>query len=311
MSTTNVKVMDEFSEENNKVQPRKSSRSTRSASPSVSTEGIYESEVDNTRSQSVESAGYETTDSKKRKRKTTSKTNSSNKKQANTKLGSNKQEDNERELRNSSQRISKEAREAKKAQRESIIKEKLDELDKIEKAVKDGSHTEYHKLLAEIEEKRSRMLIVAQMRRSLAEGTVYNLFKSQKECAYSQYYWDKLALRRSMIENVQRKLSKLEQEYYASHSGHTDDEQLTDWVPPERPSMISSLTLGLTNEETERDLALAAQDSRQAQLPPPIDSLTSLADRHYEKDIGDSTTDKPLALPPLNSMRFHNFGTKS
>lgn len=124
MSTTNVKVMDEFSEENNKVQPRKSSRSTRSASPSVSTEGIYDSEVDNTRSQSVESAGYETTDSKKRKRKTTSKTNSSNKKQANTKLGSNKQEDNERELRNSSQRISKEAREAKKAQRESIIKEK-------------------------------------------------------------------------------------------------------------------------------------------------------------------------------------------
>lgn len=65
---------------------------------------------------------------------------------------------------------------------------RLDELDKIEKAVKDGSHTEYHKLLAEIEEKRSRMLIVAQMRRSLTEGTVYNLFKSQKECAYSQYY---------------------------------------------------------------------------------------------------------------------------
>lgn len=65
---------------------------------------------------------------------------------------------------------------------------RLNELDKIEKAVRDGSHAEYHKLLAKIEDKRNKMLIVAKMRRSLAEGVVYNLFNSQRECAYSQYY---------------------------------------------------------------------------------------------------------------------------
>ena len=58
----------------------------------------------------------------------------------------------------------------------------------LEKAVKDGSHTEYHKLLSDIEQKRTKMLYVAEMRRSLAEGNVSNFFNSQKNAAYSQYY---------------------------------------------------------------------------------------------------------------------------
>lgn len=65
---------------------------------------------------------------------------------------------------------------------------RLTELDKLEKAVKDGSHSEYHKLLSDIESKRTKMLSVAEMRRSLAEGNVNNFFNSQKYAAYSQYY---------------------------------------------------------------------------------------------------------------------------
>lgn len=61
-------------------------------------------------------------------------------------------------------------------------------MDKLEKAVKDGSHSEYHKLLSDIEQKRTKMLFVAEMRRSLAEGNVVNFFNSQKNAAYSQYY---------------------------------------------------------------------------------------------------------------------------
>ncbi|CEG74208.1 hypothetical protein RMATCC62417_09452 [Rhizopus microsporus] len=270
--------------------------------------GVSEEESNNTRSHSVESSEYETAESKKRKRKAANK--SSNKRQANAKLESFKQDENERELRNLSQRVSKEAKEARKAERENTIKEKLNELDKIEKAVRDGSHAEYHKLLAKIEDKRNKMLIVAKMRRSLAEGVVYNLFNSQRECAYSQYYWDKLTLRRVMIENVQRKISKLEQEYYTSHQ---NDDRLVDWMPPERPSTISSLTLGLTEQEIDRDLVLAARDPRQAYSPtsPSIDMLASLADKQYQRDFKKDATDKPSALPPLpslNPMHLNNLG---
>ncbi len=62
---------------------------------------------------------------------------------------------------------------------------RLDELDKLEKAVKDGSHTEYHKLITDIEQKRTKMLYFAEVRRSLAEGNVNNFFNSQKNAAYS------------------------------------------------------------------------------------------------------------------------------
>ncbi|KAG1049337.1 hypothetical protein G6F43_008330 [Rhizopus delemar] len=278
MSTNNM----DLTEANNKTQARFENRSIRSASPSVFAEGVSEEEMNDTRSQSVESTGFDASDSKKRRRKATNKSNNSNKRQANTNIDTLKQEENDRELRNSPQRISKEARDAKKAERETVIKEKLDELDRIEKAIKDGSHIKYQKLLSEIEEKKSRMLIVAKMKRSLAEGTIYNLYNSQKECAYSQHHVVTLSV------------LLLEQEYYVTHSSYTHDEHETDWAPPERPSTISSLTLGLTNEEVERDLILAAQGPHQAQSSSssPIDTMSSLADPYFENDLKDEISNK-------------------
>lgn len=61
-------------------------------------------------------------------------------------------------------------------------------MDKLEKAVKDGSHSEYHKLLSNIEKKRNKMLHVAEKRRSLAEINILNFFNSQKNAAFSQFY---------------------------------------------------------------------------------------------------------------------------
>ncbi|CAO3654752.1 unnamed protein product [Mucor hiemalis] len=290
-----TKVMEEttameenINNNNSRVQTRRSSRSTRSASPVMAEEeeevsspvsSGEETNVNNiasgggrvTRSQSVESSGYETTDSRKRKRKGK---NTSNKKRADSyqpsshtmksvnsapattatttgnsstpsksaSSGNNGGDDSERETRNATQRMSKEAREAKKAQRDIIIRERLNELDKLEKAVKDGSHSEYHKLLSDIEHKRTKMLCVAEMRRSFAEGNINNFFDSQKNAAYSQFYWDKLALRRSMIQHVQHKINTLEQEYYSNQvQSSLDDEHLSEWVPPDRPSMINIL----------------------------------------------------------------------
>lgn len=146
----------------NRIQTRRSSRSTRSASPVMAEEevsspvsSVGEATISTTlnegrvtRSQSVESSGYETADSRKRKRKAK---NNSNKKRADsyqpsshtmksvnnslpaatvstpvsisTPKGSSG-EDIERETRNTTQRISKEARDAKKAQRDIIIRER-------------------------------------------------------------------------------------------------------------------------------------------------------------------------------------------
>jgi hypothetical protein len=114
----------DLAEAKNKIQAGFENRFIRSASPSVFTEGVSEEEMNDTRSQSVESTVFEVSDSKKRRRKATSKSNNSNKRQANTNITSLKQEENDRELRNSPQRISKEARDAKKAERETVIKEK-------------------------------------------------------------------------------------------------------------------------------------------------------------------------------------------
>ncbi|KAI8968538.1 hypothetical protein BDF20DRAFT_186994 [Mycotypha africana] len=273
----------------NSEEPPQQEAGATTATPS-STPASASGAIRVTRSQSVESNGYETTDSRKRKRKAASKSNTSNKKRAeshssassnqiNNSNGSsnsnkstsayNSHHDNERETRTSASRQLKGAKEAKKAEREVIIKERLRQLEEIEQAVKSGTHAEYHKLLHDIESKRAKMLKIAELRRSFAEGNVLNFFNSQKYAAYSQYYWDKLALRRSLIHQVQQKINLLEQEYYSNHvKSSLDDEHLSEWVPPDRPSMISSLTIGLTEEDADNDVEQARQDPNGGYYPP-------------------------------------------
>ncbi|KAG0178300.1 hypothetical protein DFQ28_000988 [Apophysomyces sp. BC1034] len=84
--------------------------------------------------------------------------------------------------------MSKEAREAKKAEREVIVRERLAELDKLEKAVKDGSHPEYHKLAQDIEEKRNRREKTLNNRMRLVESNIKNAVEAQKKAAYDQFH---------------------------------------------------------------------------------------------------------------------------
>ncbi|CAO3633496.1 unnamed protein product [Mucor fragilis] len=371
-------------ESSSRIQTRRTSRSARSASPvmeeevaspvssdelnpNIGSQATNNSLVSNggrvTRSQSVESSGYETTDSRKRKRKAKSSNQSSNKKRvgnassdpyskatpppsaatlasataaamsssstpsmnSNVQNGSNLNGDGERETRNTAQRISKEAREAKKAQRDLIIKERqvenqLTELDKLEKAVKDGSHSEYHKLLSDIESKRTKMLSVAEMRRSLAEGNVNNFFNSQKYAAYSQYYWDKLALRRSMIQHVQHKINTLEQEYYSNHvQSLTEDDAENDieWAKQEptaeEPIHVASYQQQqYPSKQHQSSPPPSSSYFRQDTPPttstrdsPPLDMLASLADRQHQKDFKEEPSEKSFTLPPLNPWRYN------
>ncbi|KAI8978108.1 hypothetical protein BDB01DRAFT_800834 [Pilobolus umbonatus] len=278
-----------MNEEDGRIQTRRSSRSARSVSPDSSSP----EPVDRvTRSQSVESSGYETTDSsRKRKRKYNKYYNKKKKKN---------KEESERETRHTVQRMTKEAREAKKAHRDSIIKERLSELDKLEKAVRDGSHTEYHRLLGDIEQKRNKMTSVAEIRRSLAEGNINNFFQSQRDIAYSQYYWDKVAIRRSMIDHVQQKINTLEEEYYSNHSQSSlDDNHLNEWVPPDRPSVISSLTLGIPEEEATNDVEWAKQDPFEDHSDTPESTDTSM---HLLKSLVDSYP-SDTTYTPLNQWR--------
>ncbi|GAA5810322.1 hypothetical protein MFLAVUS_003743 [Mucor flavus] len=344
MSHNNNKVMEETSiaeDSNNnnnshRIQTRRTSRSARSVSPVMADEvcspvsSVEETTMNTsnegrvTRSQSVESSGYETTDSRKRKRKGK---NGSNKKRAGsyqpsshtmksvnnlpasgngTPKGSNN-EDSERETRNTTQRMSKEARDAKKAQRDKVIKERLNELDKLEKAVKDGSHSEYHKLLSNIEQKRKNMLHVAEMRRSLAEINILNFFDSQKNAAYSQFYWDKLALRRSMIQHVQHKINTLEQEYYSNHPqslSEEDAENDVEWAkqdPAESENTNSSYPPRPASPPPPPPPTVL-QNKRESS--PPLDMLASLADRQYQKDFQQEPSEKSFTLPPLNPWRY-------
>lgn len=67
--------------------------------------------------------------------------------------------------------------------------------------------------------------------------------------------------------------------------------------------MISSLTLGLSEEDADNDLEWAKSDlttedgSLPAKSPPPLNMLTSLVDQQQKED-------KDYTLPPLNPWRY-------
>ncbi|KAI9303458.1 hypothetical protein BJ944DRAFT_232155 [Cunninghamella echinulata] len=139
-------------------------------------------------------------------------------------------DDFERETRNTTHRLSKEAKDARKAERDIIIKKKLAELDTLERTVKDQSHEEYHKLLEEIQSKRNKKLTVAQGRHALMETNFKNGFLAQKKSAYDKFHLDKLALRRTMMNQIQQKINRIEQEYFSSQQGLDEQEINQDFT---------------------------------------------------------------------------------
>ncbi|KAI8374723.1 uncharacterized protein BYT42DRAFT_417064 [Radiomyces spectabilis] len=175
---------------------RRNSRSAQLESPIMAAGDLEEQSVVSssspepnarvTRSQSIESS-VEPIETKKRHRKTRGPGNNKRKAETNGKSTSGR-DDTDRETRNKTQRISKEAREARKAEREIIIKERLAELDKLEKAVKNESHAEYHKLLRDIEAKRTKKVNATESRHSLAEMNIRSAFIAQKKVAFDQFY---------------------------------------------------------------------------------------------------------------------------
>ncbi|ORZ08656.1 hypothetical protein BCR42DRAFT_424635, partial [Absidia repens] len=165
-------------------------------------------------------------------------------------------DDYERETRNTTQRLSKEAKDARKAEREIIVKKKLGELEILEQKVKDQSHEEYQKLLEEIQSKRTKKLNVAKGRHTLMEANFKNGFLAQKKSAFDKFHLDKLALRRKMMNQVQQQINRIEQEYFSSQQStksSLDEQNLIDWAPPDRPSMINILFYLYNNDDDDDD----------------------------------------------------------
>ncbi|KAJ8661189.1 hypothetical protein O0I10_002937, partial [Lichtheimia ornata] len=120
-----------------------------------------------------------------------------------------------KETRQSGQRMTKETREARRAQRKAEAKEKLAELDRLEKAVKEGNHPEYLKLIEEIEEKRIHRLKVGEAQYQHAMRNQTAIMEAARKSANDHFQLQKKGLRRRMIEHVQQKINALEQEYYS------------------------------------------------------------------------------------------------
>ncbi|KAI7871814.1 hypothetical protein BDF14DRAFT_1759200 [Spinellus fusiger] len=143
--------------------------------------------------------------------------------------------------------MTKEAREAKKAQREAIVQQRLAELDSLEKAVQQGTHPDYLQLLQDIEAKRDEKRTRAHARHTLTGETIGRITQAQHKMALDQFQWNKLELRRTMIQQMQQKINALEQEYYTrTHYKEGSDKSACDWsawVPPDRPCVINILFL--------------------------------------------------------------------
>ncbi|KAL0082771.1 hypothetical protein J3Q64DRAFT_1753080 [Phycomyces blakesleeanus] len=317
-------------ETNHRIMTRRVSRSAQSRSPVLeSKDGLREMDRLTpssspepvagrvaTRSASTDSSLPDIAETRKRRRKTQTK-----KRQPAKQV----RDDTDRETRHTAQRMTKEAKEAKKAQREIIIKSRLSELEKLERAVKNGSHPDYLQLLRDIEAKRDEKRHRAEARHELIEKGIRKMILAQEKIAYDQYHLDKLALRRTMIQQMQQKINTLEQEYHSRtvqgkpYFATPDVNDWLDWVPPERPSVISSLTLGLSPDCIDEDLALAHGDavspepshvlpfslgrsSPTGRATSPIHSLASLVDRQdthhlhpHHRYLSDSlTSTQPL-----------------
>ncbi|KAI8329432.1 hypothetical protein BC941DRAFT_476367 [Chlamydoabsidia padenii] len=220
-------------------------------------------------------------------------------------------DDVERETRHTTQRLSKEAKDSRRAEREIIVKKKLGELEAFEEKVRNQSHEGYKTLLQDIQAKRNKKLVVAQDRHALMASNFKNGFLAQKKSAEDQFHLDKLALRRTMIHQVQQKINRIEQEYFSSLQqggprNLLDEPHLNEWIPPDRPSMINilfyflnlwlllllllllrSLTLGLDEQQVDQDFA-ELQDLLPSMPPPSIEE-------HHPLD--SSKKDNPSLIP--------------
>ncbi|KAI7882417.1 hypothetical protein K492DRAFT_176317 [Lichtheimia hyalospora FSU 10163] len=139
-----------------------------------------------------------------------------------------------------------------------IKQQRLAELDELEQSILNGTHEEYQERMADAEKKRMDQRRIAEQRRHLEEADIQHTFDACKKAAYDQFHQSKAALRKQMITQVQAQIKRLEEEWHSRQSFSTDDDQeIFDWVPPDRQTSIHCEPIGLSTDEITDDLKIA------------------------------------------------------
>ncbi|KAJ8662255.1 hypothetical protein O0I10_001948 [Lichtheimia ornata] len=123
-----------------------------------------------------------------------------------------------------------------------IKQQRLAELDELEQSILNGTHEEYQERMADAEKKRMDQRRIAEQRRHLEEADIRHTFDACKKAAYDQFHQSKAALRKQMITQVQAQIKRLEEEWHSRQGFPADDDQeIFDWVPPDRQTSIHIL----------------------------------------------------------------------
>ncbi|KAL7330979.1 hypothetical protein PS15p_203237 [Mucor circinelloides] len=152
-------------------------------------------------------------------------------------------------------------------------------------------HPEYTSLMKELDQSKLERLQRIENWQKFERQSIHDWFAAQKKQAWDDFYFARKKVRSDLVQNVQNKITRLEQELgqlnvqckqtvqnsnhtyspltfgyiyactFTVKTQHTDASQECDeyWVPPERLYMIGSFVGGATNEEADRDLIFARQ----------------------------------------------------
>ncbi|KAI8054828.1 hypothetical protein BDF21DRAFT_431142 [Thamnidium elegans] len=129
-----------------------------------------------------------------------------------------------------------------------------------------SEHPEYIRLMSQLDQSKNERLQKVENWRKFERQSIHDWFAAQKKQAWDDFYFAKRKVRSDLVQDVQRKIQKLEQELsllnkqtrvQLPESQQECDYQ--DWVPPERLYAIGSFVGGASNDEIDRDLVYARQ----------------------------------------------------
>ncbi|KAI9257834.1 hypothetical protein EDC94DRAFT_178580 [Helicostylum pulchrum] len=129
-----------------------------------------------------------------------------------------------------------------------------------------SEHPEYTRLMSQLDQSKNERLQKVENWRKFERQSINDWFAAQKKQAWDDFYFAKRKVRSDLVQDVQRKIQKLEQELsllnkqsrvQLPESQQECDYQ--DWVPPERLYAIGSFVGGASNDEIDRDLVYARQ----------------------------------------------------
>ncbi|ORY97751.1 hypothetical protein BCR43DRAFT_490302 [Syncephalastrum racemosum] len=145
---------------------------------------------------------------------------------------------------------------AQTATTSAMLQEKLNELNALEKSVRDGTHSELMKYWQEIEEKRTQRVALAEAQCRSTQHIAQTEFDARVKAAQDQFMKRRAEVRRSMMNDIQDKIKRLQEERQLySHRSQQGPGQLS--YPKEVRGSIHISPPGLSDTQIMDDLLVA------------------------------------------------------